>query len=130
MAGKTAAGHAVVVKPGRYPGTGTMAVVTGIGTRNMICPLAGRRGAVVAAETGAGRNPAVIKCRRNPAESRMTGFAVLAGADMTRRLAARPAAVVTTRAAPGYHVVIHADQRRPLLTGVTFLAQGHRLYMV
>ena len=63
MAGRTITGHGTVVKQRWRPGTRTMTIVTGCAAGNMIRCLASRCCAVMAAETGAGCNTAMIEGR-------------------------------------------------------------------
>jgi len=82
VAGRTVAINATVVKQGRHPGSGTVAIVTGIGTWNVVRLFASRLGTVVAAKTGAGRYTGMIKGGCSPAEWTMAGFTILGGSDM------------------------------------------------
>lgn len=70
------------------------------------------------------------KQRAGPARCVMTVLAQTTGTYMTGRLAGGLPAIVTADATAGNGIVIHAYQRYPLRTGVTFLAQGHGLDVV
>ena len=73
-----------MIEQGRSPGVGTVAIVTCVGTGNMVRLLAGCPAAVVATETGARRNATVIKDGRDPAEGGMACLAIITAADMER----------------------------------------------
>ncbi len=70
------------------------------------------------------------KQRAGPARCVMTVLAQTTGAYMTGRFAGGLPAIVAADTTAGNDIVIHARQRYPLRTGVTFFAQGHGLDVV
>ena len=97
---------------------GRMTVLAGIGRADMGRVLAGRRTAVMAGRTGPG-HAAVIKGRATPAAGRVTVITAVTRLDMVRRLAHRRLAVVAAGAGAKDRAVIHSEDMRETVTGVT-----------
>jgi hypothetical protein len=84
-----------MIEIGRYPGSGGVAEIAGVVAGHMTCMLASRRGAVVAAETGAYHLVVIYSKRRYPSGVAMTGLTHIRRLDMACMLTCGCGAVMT-----------------------------------
>ena len=95
-----------MIEYGGCPAIGCVAIVAGVTRGDVVCRLAGRRGAIVAGKAGANDIGMIDTYDRCPAGTTVTVFTQGVGLDMGRVFAGCGAAVVTTGATAGDAVVV------------------------
>ena len=110
------AGHAVaadtrVIKYRTLEAGGVMAIVTGIAAGDMIGRFAGRRAAIMTAETGALHFSMIDSGCRLPQICAVTRLTATAGVDMRIALAGRRCPVVTGYAVTAYATMVECRSR-------------------
>lgn len=99
-----------------------MAVLTHIGSENVLSVLTRCRCAVMAADTVTG-NGSMIEGRRQPSVAGMTGLTVITTRNMRCVLTRRGGTIVTTEAGADHFSMIDPEGRYPGGIAVTGLAQ-------
>ena len=102
-----------MIKGCRYPGHGTVAVVTLCRGSDVIARFASRLGAVMAGRTAAGGDSAVIEDSGTPGIGGMAVIAEVIALDMIGRLAIGNLVIVTTVTGTDDRKVIDAGYRTP-----------------